>query len=78
MPSTQQVKSLGKIQIATPLPVTPSYSYAAPTPHASFQSTSAPYPGEALCFCPWEQGGKVEHLIKMFSFSGKEGRRHVF
>ncbi|XP_024410321.1 dyslexia-associated protein KIAA0319-like protein homolog isoform X1 [Desmodus rotundus] len=44
MPSTQQVKSLGKIQIATPLPVTPSYSYAAPTPHASFQSTSAPYP----------------------------------
>ncbi|XP_045714413.1 dyslexia-associated protein KIAA0319-like protein homolog isoform X1 [Phyllostomus hastatus] len=44
MPSTQQVKSLGKIQIATPLPVTPSYSYATPTPHTSFQTTSASYP----------------------------------
>jgi len=43
-PSTQQVKSLGKIQISTPLPVAPSYSYATPNPQASFQSTSAPYP----------------------------------
>nr|XP_025712495.1 dyslexia-associated protein KIAA0319-like protein homolog isoform X1 [Callorhinus ursinus]XP_025712496.1 dyslexia-associated protein KIAA0319-like protein homolog isoform X1 [Callorhinus ursinus]XP_025712497.1 dyslexia-associated protein KIAA0319-like protein homolog isoform X1 [Callorhinus ursinus]XP_025712498.1 dyslexia-associated protein KIAA0319-like protein homolog isoform X1 [Callorhinus ursinus]XP_025712499.1 dyslexia-associated protein KIAA0319-like protein homolog isoform X1 [Callor len=43
-PSTQQVKSLGKIQISTPLPVAPSYSYATPNPQASFQITSAPYP----------------------------------
>lgn len=43
-PSTQQVKSPGITQIATPLPVTPSYSYATPNPHTSFQSTSAPYP----------------------------------
>ncbi|XP_054427926.1 dyslexia-associated protein KIAA0319-like protein homolog isoform X2 [Pteronotus mesoamericanus] len=43
-PSAQQVKSLGKIQIATPLPVAPSYKYTTPTPHASLQSTSAPYP----------------------------------
>ncbi|XP_037683677.1 dyslexia-associated protein KIAA0319-like protein homolog [Choloepus didactylus] len=43
-PGTQQVKSPGIIQIATPLPVAPSYSYATPTSHASFQSTSAPYP----------------------------------
>ncbi|XP_062960410.1 dyslexia-associated protein KIAA0319-like protein homolog [Cynocephalus volans] len=44
LPSTQQVKSLEKIQVATPLPVAPSYSYATPSPRASFQSTSAPYP----------------------------------
>ncbi|XP_058409632.1 dyslexia-associated protein KIAA0319-like protein homolog isoform X3 [Diceros bicornis minor] len=43
-PSTQQVNRPGKIQIATPLPVAPSYSYATPTPQASLQSTSAPYP----------------------------------
>lgn len=43
-PSTQQVKSPGKIHIASPLPVAPSYSYATPSPQASFQSTSAPYP----------------------------------
>lgn len=42
--STQQVKSPGITQISTPLPVTPSYSYATPTPHTSFQSTSAPFP----------------------------------
>ncbi|XP_054577385.1 dyslexia-associated protein KIAA0319-like protein homolog [Eptesicus fuscus] len=42
--STQQVKNPGITQIATPLPVTPSYSYATPTPHTSFQSTSAPFP----------------------------------
>ncbi|XP_054115104.1 dyslexia-associated protein KIAA0319-like protein homolog isoform X2 [Callithrix jacchus] len=44
MPSTQQVKSSEKIQIAVPQPVAPSYSYATPTPQPSFQSTSAPYP----------------------------------
>ncbi|XP_043430385.1 dyslexia-associated protein KIAA0319-like protein homolog isoform X1 [Prionailurus bengalensis] len=44
MPSTQHIKSPGRIQIVTPLPVAPSYSYATPTPQASFQSTSAPYP----------------------------------
>uniref|UniRef100_A0A9L0R269 KIAA0319 like n=1 Tax=Equus caballus TaxID=9796 RepID=A0A9L0R269_HORSE len=49
-PSTQQVKSPGKIHIASPLPVAPSYSYATPSPQASFQSTSAPYPGSSL----WE------------------------
>ncbi|XP_058159890.1 dyslexia-associated protein KIAA0319-like protein homolog isoform X2 [Dasypus novemcinctus] len=43
-PSPQQVKSPGIIQISTPLPVAPSYSYATPTSQASFQSTSAPYP----------------------------------
>ncbi|XP_058574092.1 dyslexia-associated protein KIAA0319-like protein homolog isoform X4 [Neofelis nebulosa] len=43
-PSTQHIKSPGRIQIVTPLPVAPSYSYATPTPQASFQSTSAPYP----------------------------------
>ncbi|XP_019285709.1 dyslexia-associated protein KIAA0319-like protein homolog isoform X4 [Panthera pardus] len=43
-PSTQHTKSPGRIQIVTPLPVAPSYSYATPTPQASFQSTSAPYP----------------------------------
>ncbi|XP_054521636.1 dyslexia-associated protein KIAA0319-like protein homolog isoform X3 [Pan troglodytes] len=43
-PSTQQVKSSEKTQIAVPQPVAPSYSYATPTPQASFQSTSAPYP----------------------------------
>ncbi|XP_019582053.2 dyslexia-associated protein KIAA0319-like protein homolog [Rhinolophus sinicus] len=42
--SAQQVKSPEKIEIATPLPVAPSYSYATPTPQASFQSTSAPHP----------------------------------
>lgn len=42
--STQQVKNPGITQIATPLPVTPSYSYATPTSHTSFQSTSAPFP----------------------------------
>ncbi|XP_075409897.1 dyslexia-associated protein KIAA0319-like protein homolog isoform X1 [Tenrec ecaudatus] len=41
-PSTQQVKSPVKIQIATSLPVAPSYNYATPTPQASSQSTSAP------------------------------------
>ncbi|XP_024109688.1 dyslexia-associated protein KIAA0319-like protein isoform X2 [Pongo abelii] len=43
-PSTQQVKSSEKTQIAVPQPVAPSYSYGTPTPQASFQSTSAPYP----------------------------------
>ncbi|XP_073089721.1 dyslexia-associated protein KIAA0319-like protein homolog isoform X1 [Manis javanica] len=43
-PSTQQVKSPGRIQIATPEPVAPSYSYATPTPQASLQSTSASHP----------------------------------
>ncbi|XP_039706874.1 dyslexia-associated protein KIAA0319-like protein homolog isoform X1 [Pteropus medius] len=43
-PSTQQVKNPGKIQVAAPLPVAPSNSYATPTPQASFQSTSAPFP----------------------------------
>ncbi|XP_036701483.1 dyslexia-associated protein KIAA0319-like protein homolog isoform X5 [Balaenoptera musculus] len=43
-PTIQQVKIPGKISIATPLPVAPSYSYATSTPQASFQSTSAPYP----------------------------------
>ncbi|XP_045332632.1 dyslexia-associated protein KIAA0319-like protein homolog isoform X3 [Leopardus geoffroyi] len=49
-PSTQHIKSPGRIQIVTPLPVAPSYSYATslppylPTSQASFQSTSAPYP----------------------------------
>uniref|UniRef100_A0A8C5Z349 KIAA0319 like n=1 Tax=Marmota marmota marmota TaxID=9994 RepID=A0A8C5Z349_MARMA len=42
--STQQVKSPGKIQTAIPLPVAPSYIHTTPTPQASFQSTSAPYP----------------------------------
>ncbi|XP_036208392.1 dyslexia-associated protein KIAA0319-like protein homolog isoform X3 [Myotis myotis] len=42
--STQQVKNPAITQIAIPLPVTPSYSYATPTPHTSFQSTSAPFP----------------------------------
>uniref|UniRef100_A0AAA9TDD4 KIAA0319 like n=1 Tax=Bos taurus TaxID=9913 RepID=A0AAA9TDD4_BOVIN len=43
-PSIQQVKSPEKVQIAHPLPVAPSYSYATPTPQASFQSTSTPLP----------------------------------
>lgn len=43
-PSTQQVKNPGKIQVAAPLPVAPSNSYATPIPQASFQSTSAPNP----------------------------------
>ncbi|XP_008067386.1 dyslexia-associated protein KIAA0319-like protein homolog [Carlito syrichta] len=43
-PSTQQAKGSGKMQIATPLQVAPSYSYTTLTPPASFQSTSAPYP----------------------------------
>ncbi|XP_036767829.1 dyslexia-associated protein KIAA0319-like protein homolog isoform X2 [Manis pentadactyla] len=43
-PSTQQVKSPGRIQIATPEPVAPSYSYATPTPQASLQSTLASHP----------------------------------
>ncbi|XP_072628087.1 dyslexia-associated protein KIAA0319-like protein homolog isoform X1 [Canis lupus baileyi] len=43
-PSTQQVKSLEKIQNATLLPVAPSYSYTTPDPQASFQTTSTPYP----------------------------------
>ncbi|XP_058534714.1 dyslexia-associated protein KIAA0319-like protein homolog [Ochotona princeps] len=43
--SPQQVKNVpGKMQIATPLPVAPSYSYATLTPKTSFQSTSAPHP----------------------------------
>ncbi|XP_047649263.1 dyslexia-associated protein KIAA0319-like protein homolog isoform X1 [Phacochoerus africanus] len=42
--SVQQVKSPGKMQVATPLPVAPSYSYATSTPQTSFQSTSTPYP----------------------------------
>nr|XP_045006657.1 dyslexia-associated protein KIAA0319-like protein homolog isoform X2 [Jaculus jaculus] len=42
--TTHQVKRPGDIQTATPLPVAPSYSYATPTPQASFQSTLAPYP----------------------------------
>ncbi|KAG3282721.1 hypothetical protein H1C71_033317 [Ictidomys tridecemlineatus] len=42
--STQQIKSPGKIQTAIPLPVAPSYIHTTPTPQASFQSTSAPYP----------------------------------
>ncbi|XP_006886496.1 PREDICTED: dyslexia-associated protein KIAA0319-like protein homolog [Elephantulus edwardii] len=42
--STQQVKSTGKIQISTPVPVAPFYTYATPAPQASFLSTSAPYP----------------------------------
>lgn len=42
--STPQVKSPGTMQVATPLPVAPSYSYATLIPKASFQSTSAPYP----------------------------------
>lgn len=71
MPSTQQVKSSEKTQIAVPQPVAPSYSYATPTPQASFQSTSAPYPGKDLC--SWRQKGKVEHLIKVFPFRGKKG-----
>ncbi|XP_053432703.1 dyslexia-associated protein KIAA0319-like protein homolog isoform X2 [Nycticebus coucang] len=43
-PSTQQVKSSGEIQIATSLPVAPSYSYSTPTPPASFHSTPTPHP----------------------------------
>ncbi|XP_065772729.1 dyslexia-associated protein KIAA0319-like protein homolog [Muntiacus reevesi] len=43
-PSTQQVKGPEKVQIAHPLPVAPSYSYATPTPEASFQSSSTPHP----------------------------------
>ncbi|XP_003788232.1 dyslexia-associated protein KIAA0319-like protein homolog isoform X2 [Otolemur garnettii] len=43
-PSTQQVKSSGEIQIATSLPVAPSYSYSTPTPQASFHSTPTPHP----------------------------------
>ncbi|XP_045404244.1 dyslexia-associated protein KIAA0319-like protein homolog [Lemur catta] len=43
-PSPQQVKSSGNIQIATSLPVAPSYGYATPAPQPSFQSTSAPHP----------------------------------
>uniref|UniRef100_A0A8C6D9W4 KIAA0319 like n=1 Tax=Moschus moschiferus TaxID=68415 RepID=A0A8C6D9W4_MOSMO len=43
-PSIQQVKNPAKVQIAHPLPVAPSYSYATPTPQASFQSTSTPHP----------------------------------
>ncbi|XP_029804678.1 dyslexia-associated protein KIAA0319-like protein homolog isoform X1 [Suricata suricatta] len=43
-PSTQHVKSPGRVQIVTPLPAAPSYSYATPSPQASFQSTSTPYP----------------------------------
>ncbi|KAM9244560.1 dyslexia-associated protein KIAA0319-like protein homolog isoform 2-T3 [Dugong dugon] len=44
IPSTQQVKSPGKTQIATTLPVAPSSSYVTPTPQASFQSPSVSYP----------------------------------
>ncbi|XP_077006465.1 dyslexia-associated protein KIAA0319-like protein homolog isoform X5 [Tamandua tetradactyla] len=44
IPSTQQMKNPEIIQIATPLPVAPSYSYATPTSQASFQSSSAPFP----------------------------------
>uniref|UniRef100_A0A8C3W799 KIAA0319 like n=1 Tax=Catagonus wagneri TaxID=51154 RepID=A0A8C3W799_9CETA len=40
----QQVQSPGKIQVATALPVAPSYSYATSTTQTSFQSTSTPYP----------------------------------
>ncbi|XP_075801066.1 dyslexia-associated protein KIAA0319-like protein homolog [Microtus pennsylvanicus] len=42
--STQQVKSTEHSPTDPPLPVVPSYSYATPTPQASSQSTSAPYP----------------------------------
>ncbi|XP_005395200.1 PREDICTED: dyslexia-associated protein KIAA0319-like protein homolog isoform X1 [Chinchilla lanigera] len=42
--STQQVNRPGKTHTAAPLPVAPSYSYATPTPRASFQSTSASAP----------------------------------
>ncbi|KAM7324308.1 hypothetical protein ACRRTK_016613 [Alexandromys fortis] len=42
--STQQVKSTEHSPTDLPLPVVPSYSYATPTPPASSQSTSAPYP----------------------------------
>lgn len=45
-PSIQQAKSPEEVLIAHPLPVAPSYSYATPTPQASFQSTSTPHPGE--------------------------------
>uniref|UniRef100_A0AC11ED28 KIAA0319 like n=1 Tax=Ovis aries TaxID=9940 RepID=A0AC11ED28_SHEEP len=43
-PSIQQAKSPEEVLIAHPLPVAPSYSYATPTPQASFQSTSTPHP----------------------------------
>ncbi|OWK05380.1 hypothetical protein Celaphus_00002762, partial [Cervus elaphus hippelaphus] len=49
-PSIQQVKSPEKVQIAHPLPVAPSYSYATPTPEASFQSSSTPHPGETYTY----------------------------
>lgn len=42
--NTQHVKSTEHSPTDTPLPVAPSYSYATPTPPASFQSTSAPHP----------------------------------
>ncbi|KAK7808868.1 hypothetical protein U0070_018790, partial [Myodes glareolus] len=42
--STQQVKSTEHSPTDPSLPVVPSYSYATPTPQASSQSTSAPYP----------------------------------
>nr|XP_031539877.1 dyslexia-associated protein KIAA0319-like protein homolog isoform X2 [Vicugna pacos] len=42
MPTIQQVKNPGEIQISSPLLVTPSYSYATSAPQTSFPSTSAP------------------------------------
>ncbi|XP_021508216.1 dyslexia-associated protein KIAA0319-like protein homolog [Meriones unguiculatus] len=42
--NTQHVKSTEHSPTDTPLPVAPSYSYATPTPPASFQSTSASHP----------------------------------
>ncbi|KAM4873473.1 dyslexia-associated protein KIAA0319-like protein homolog isoform 1-T1 [Thomomys bottae] len=43
-PSTQQVTSHRKSQIAVPILVAPSYSYATPTAQAPLQSTTAPSP----------------------------------
>ncbi|PNJ90006.1 KIAA0319L isoform 13, partial [Pongo abelii] len=74
-PSTQQVKSSEKTQIAVPQPVAPSYSYGTPTPQASFQSTSAPYPGETYTY-DWqlithprdysgEMEGKHSQILKL-------------
>ncbi|XP_036701468.1 dyslexia-associated protein KIAA0319-like protein homolog isoform X3 [Balaenoptera musculus] len=74
-PTIQQVKIPGKISIATPLPVAPSYSYATSTPQASFQSTSAPYPGETYTY-DWqlithpkdysgEMEGKHSQILKL-------------
>uniref|UniRef100_A0A7N9CJ32 KIAA0319 like n=1 Tax=Macaca fascicularis TaxID=9541 RepID=A0A7N9CJ32_MACFA len=75
MPSTQQAKSSEKTQIAVPQPVAPSYSYATATPQASFQSTSAPYPGETYTY-DWqlithprdysgEMEGKHSQILKL-------------